>query len=370
MPVSPPVIASPPAVPQSGSPRPSAYAEASASEPGSGAAFTPAEPVPGEAGPLLTRAARASRFFTGAGLLVFLFTALAAYEAFLLFTLLWPTDAVWLGGFVRDFQLWCYRADSRTGGMSWTAISVMLLEPLFIVAVAIVLWRRTVATLRHVATWRAHASSAVAAATAIAASIAGLVAYARVDAARAEALPPFPGEAIRVALPLPDVPLVDQKGATFRFGDLRGQVVLVTGVYAACSTACPAIFEEVHQLLGEFTPAERASLRVVALSLNPEYETRELMDGVATARGFTHPEFRYVNGETPAAMLDLLSHLQFARVRNPDTGLIDHVNLFLVVDRAGRIAYRFNLDPRHRPWLRAALRSLLHENVPATTPAR
>ena len=45
----------------------------------------------------------------------------------------------------------------------------------------------------------------------------------------AEAVPPFPGERIRVQLAVPDVPLVDQKGAAFRFADLRGQVVLVTG---------------------------------------------------------------------------------------------------------------------------------------------
>ncbi len=310
-----------------------------------------------------TRAARAGRFFTGPGLVVFLFTALTAYEGFLLFTLLWPTDAVWLGGFVRDFQIWCYRADPRTGGMSWTAVSIMLLEPLFVVGVATILWRGTVAQLRHLSTWRAHATAAAIALAAIAASIAGLIVYARIDTARAEALPPFPGQAIRVALPLPAVPLVDQKGATFNFSDLRDQVVLITGVYAACSTACPAIFEEIHQLLSEFTPAERASLRVVALSLNPEYETRELMDGVTTARGFTYPEFRYVNGEKPAAMLELLSQLNFARVRNPETGVIDHVNLFLVVDRAGRIAYRFNLDARHRPWLRESLRSLIQENA-------
>lgn len=319
----------------------------------------------GEVARTATRAARIGRFFTGPGLVVFLFTALAAYEGFLLFTLLWPTDAVWLGGFVRDFQVWCYRADPRTGGMSWTAVSIMLLEPLFVVGVATVLWRDTVSLLRRFSIWRAHTAAAATAVALIAAGIAGLVAYARFDSARAEALPPFPGESIRVALQLPDVPLIDQKGAMFRFSDLRGQVVLVTGVYAACSTACPAIFEEVHQVLEEFSPADRAALRVVALSLNPEYETRELMDGVATARGFTHPEFRYVNGEKPAAMLDLLSQLNFARVRNPETGVIDHVNLFLVVDRAGRIAYRFNLEPRHRPWLRAALRSLLHENAPA-----
>lgn len=315
----------------------------------------------------LSRSARAGRFFTGPGLIVFLFSALGAYEAFLLFTLLWPTDAAWLGGFVRDFQLWCYRPDPRTGGLSWTAVSVMLLEPLFVVGVASLLWRSTVAQLWRLPVWLDHLGSALAAVSAVAIAIAGLVFYARADTARAEALPPFPGERIRIALPLPDVPMVDQKGTEFRFGDLRGDILLITGVYASCASACPAIFEEMHQLLQEFTPAERARLRIVALSLNPEYETAELMDGVATARGFTYPELRYVNGRTPGEMLDLLSRLQFARVRNPETGVIDHVNLFLAVDRDGRIAYRFNLEPRHRSWLRAGLRSLLHENASAPT---
>ncbi len=316
-----------------------------------------------------SRAEAAGRFFTGPGLMVFLAAALAAYEGFLAFTVLWPTDAPWLGEFVRDFQRWCYRPDPRTGGLSWTAVGVMCLEPLFIVGIAALLWRPALRRLRHAATWRRHAGAASAGLLVIAAAVAGIVLYARADAARAAALPPFPGERIRVALALPDATLVDQKGAEFGFADLRGGVVIVTGVYASCATACPEIFEELHRLLGELAPAERAGVRVVALSLNPEYETAELMDAVAAARGFTHPELRYVNGRTPGEMLDLLARLQFARVRDPETGIIDHVNLFLLVDRAGRIAYRFNLDPRHGPWLRAGLRALLAEAPPPAAPA-
>jgi protein SCO1/2 len=301
--------------------------------------------------------------------MVFLAAALGAYESFLLFTVLWPTDAPWLGSFVRDFQLWCYRPDPRTGGLAWTAVGVMLLEPLFIVGIAGLLWRPALRQLGRAATWRRHAGAAATGLLVIAAAVAGLVLYARADAARADALPPFPGERIRLALPLPAATLVDQKGAEFGFADLRGEVVVVTGVYASCATACPEIFGELHRLLGGLAPAERAGVRVVALSLNPEYETAELMDAVAAARGFTHPELRYVNGRTPAEMLDLLGRLQFARVRHPETGIIDHVNLFLLVDRAGRIAYRLNLDPRHRPWLDAGLRALLAEPPPADTPA-
>ncbi len=311
----------------------------------------------------------AGRFLTGPGLLVFLLTALAGYEAFLLVTIFGPTEGGWLGDFVRDFQLWCYRSDPRTGGISWLAVSVMMAEPVFVVGVAALLWRQMFLQLRSPRVWFTHVRAVGAAVALVAGCAGGLVYYARVDAARALILPPFPGERIRVHLALPATPLVDQKGAAFHFADLRGRVVLITGVYAACTTACPEIFLEVKKLLDELPAGERAGLSVVALSLNPEYETAALMDAVAGGRGFTHPEFRYVNGQQPAEMHDLLTRLQFSATRNPSTGVIDHANLFLLVDRANHIAYRFTLDPRHRAWLRTGLRQLLREAHADAPPA-
>ncbi|MCF7687500.1 MAG: SCO family protein [Cephaloticoccus sp.] len=303
----------------------------------------------------------AGRFLTGAGLAVFLLTALVGYEAFLLLTIFGPTEGWWLADFVRDFQLWCFRGDPRTGGISWLAVSVMMFEPAFVVGVAAILWRQKFALLVHPGTWWVHIKAALAAGVLIAGCVGGLIYYARADAVRALILPPFPGERIRVQLALPGTILIDQKGGTFSFADLRGRVVLVTGVYAACTTACPEIFLELKALLDELPVTERAELSVVALSLNPEYETTELMDAVTTARGFSHPELRYVNGRDPAVMHDLLTRLQFSATRNPENGIIDHANLFLLVDRTNHIAYRFTLDPRHRAWMRAALRSLLNE---------
>lgn len=301
------------------------------------------------------------RFLTGPGLLVFLCSALAAYEAFLLFTVFGPTQGGWLGDFVRDFQLWCYRGDPRTGGVSWAAVSVMLLEPIFVVVVAAVLWRQSCVELRRPRVWWRHARAAAAGVAVVAVAVAGLFWYAAAERARAEVLPPFPGDRIRVKLPVPATGLLDQKGNAFQFADLRGQVVLVTGVYASCTTSCPEIFLELKAILGELTPAERTGLRVVALTLNPEYETTALMDAISEARGFVHPEFRYAGAPQPAVQHALLSDLQFAAVRNPVTRQIDHANLLLLLDRNGDIAFRFNLDPRHRAWLRAALRHLLQE---------
>jgi protein SCO1 len=319
---------------------------------------------PDQAAPL-----RGERFFMGAGLPVFLTAALVAYEAFLLLTVFGPTEGGWLGDFVRDFQYWCYQGDPRTGGVSWSAVSIMFLEPVGIVAVAALLWREVCAELRHLRVWRRHVRAALTGFGVVGACVAGLIFYARLDGARAAVLPPFPGESIRVHLTVPDVSLVDQKGTAFRLADLRGSVVLVTGVYASCATACPEIFKEVQAVLRELSPAERADLRVVALSLNPEYETAEIMDGMAQGQGFTYPGFRYVNGQRPAEMHDLLTRLQFSVTRDPQTGILNHANLFLLLDRRGEIAYRFTLDPRHRAWLREGLRALLHETHVLAPPA-
>jgi protein SCO1/2 len=310
--------------------------------------------------PAWTERSAGTRFFAGPGLLVFLATALTGYEAFLLLTIFGPTGEGALGGFVRDFQQWCYQGDVRTGGMSWAAVSIMLIEPVMVVIVAAVLWRDTVAQLRRPSIWFRHRRAAAAGLGLVATAVAGLVAYAQADRA-ADTLPPFPGDRIRVQLAVPDRPLVDQKGAAFRLADLRGQVVLVTGVYAACSTTCPEIFKELRAVLGELPAADRAGLRVVALSLNPEYETAEIMDAMAGAQGLAYPEFRYVNGQQPAEMRDLLTRLQFSVTRDPETGILNHANLFLLIDREGHIAFRFTLDPRHRAWLREGLLHLLRE---------
>src|SRR5690606_10469296 len=145
-----------------------------------------------------------------------------------------------------------------------------------------------------------------------------LYAYGRPDD-RAEAPLPFPGERIRTQLAPPAFQVHDQTGRAFSLADARGRVVLITGIYAMCSSACPEILAEIRSLLAELPPENRARLSVVAFSLNPEYETTGLMTAYAAGHGMTYPGFRYVNGD-PAQMHDLLTRLQFAPTRNPRTG--------------------------------------------------
>lgn len=300
-------------------------------------------------------------FFTGTGLPLFLLSAAVVYEAFLLAIIFAPESTGAWGGFAREFKRWCFRYDARTGGMEWAAVWVMLVEPAFVVLVAAFLWRRALRPLRTLAGWARHGSAAILGVFGATVAIGGLYAYGRPAAIAATELP-FPGERIRTHLAAPAFSFVDQKGQPFSLEQLRGRVVLVTGIYAMCSTACPEILRETKTLVESLAPDVRERISVAALSLNPEADTTELMERVTEAYGFRYPEFRYLNGET-AGMHETLTRLGFARVKNPRTGAIDHANLFLLVDARGEIAYRFTLDARHRGWMREALIALSNEAV-------
>jgi protein SCO1/2 len=301
-------------------------------------------------------------FFTGTGLPLFLLSAAAVYEAFLLAVVFAPESTGAWGGFAREFKQWCFRYDARTGGMEWAAVWVMLVEPAFVVIVATVIWRRGLRSLRHLAGWLRHKHAAGAGVLAATLAMAGLFAYGRPDAGADDPLP-FPGERIRTRIVPPPFRFVDQQGRDFALEQMRGRVVLITGIYARCTATCPEILRETKALIDTLPATLRNHVSVAAISLNPEEDTAEMMGRITEAYGFHYPEFRYLNGE-PAGMHDLLTRLGFARVKSPETGVIDHANLFLLLDVRGEIAYRFTLDSRHRSWLREGLLALAAEAKP------
>ena len=301
------------------------------------------------------------RFMTGAGLPVFVAAATGVYVLFLLAILVAPAGWGFWGAFAEEFKVWCFSYDPRTGGMEWMAVVIMFAEPLFICGVLLGIWRMGAARPGLSggvprAVWPRRAAVAGMLFGALAAG--GIYAIGRPGAE--PPVPPFPGERIRTQLAPPAFALTDHRGEAASDGDLMGAVTLVTGVYATCSTSCPEILLQVRDTLDALPAAVRDRLRVWAFSLSPEYDTTELMGSVAEAYGFTYPQFRYLNGPVEPTKA-VLENWQFSARRDPGTGLVEHANLFILIDAQGRIAYRFNLDRRHEGWLREAIVALAAE---------
>lgn len=315
--------------------------------------MTPLPAAP--AAPVASRSLdRVRLFVTGGGFAVFVIALFVFYEAFVLAMAFVPAGATVLGPFAEEFRVRCFNYDPAAGAMQWGVVGLMTTEPLFLQLLVFFAWRRKVREL----TWGRRVGPVAGAALVAGAMVALCLVQFRAPAQPVGSLP-FPGDRIRTRLPLPDFSLVDQDGHPVSPEALRGRPVLLTTVYSGCTTACPMMLSQVRRVLDGLSPAERATLSVVAISLNPEADTRELREMTARTYSFGAPEFHFLGGDV-AAVNRLLDGLQVVRTRRPD-GSIEHSTIFFCVDREGRIAYRLSAGEKHHAWLMDALRTLLAE---------
>lgn len=171
----------------------------------------------------------------------------------------------------------------------------------------------------------------------------------------------FPAEQLRTAKVPPQFELANQHGEPVSLDALRGKVVMLTAVFATCHTACPTIIAEAKSAVNKLTPEQREDLAIVAITLDPKNDTEAKRKSAAEAHDLQPPLFHYVNGDDPDEVLNLVEQLGWARSVDAETGEIGHSNMFVLVDRSGKIAYTLTLDGGDRDWLGAALGELLAE---------
>lgn len=286
-------------------------------------------------------------------------TTLALYEVALVVMLLLPRGEDGVTAFAEQFRLWCFGMDPATGSMPWGYVVTMLISPLMIGAMLALLWVQPLAHLlrRRPRAWLV--SSVVS--LAIASGALGLLAV--VPGRNESGELPFPAESLRVAIPVHDFELTDHEGRPFRLSEHKGRVVLLTAVYASCGSTCPRIMTGAKEAVAALTPAEREGLTVVGVTLDPEHDTPEVLKAMVLGRQLDSSRFRFVTGE-PGMVEKILDRYEFQRRRDPATGVIEHSNLFLLIDKDQRIAYRLALGDRQLRWLEQGLRTLLVETRP------
>lgn len=295
-----------------------------------------------------------SRFFSGSGFPVFALSLMLGWELMLLGILLTP-GSLDPTGFAEDFRVWCFGFDPATGSFQVSYVAAMLVPPLMLAGFVLGMWWQPVReALRAPARLALPGMCAL---TLVALGAGGMAAVAKPPI---EGELPFPAEGLRTAHKAPGFTLVDQDGQVLSNADLEGSVVVMTGVYAHCVHTCPAVVAQLKAVLAELTEAERELVRVVAVTLDPENDTPEVLAGLAEMHGLETPEWHFLAGE-PDEVNGVLDAMSLARSKDPETGIIDHVNLYLVLDRDGQLAYRFTLGETQQRWLGSALRILVAE---------
>lgn len=299
--------------------------------------------------------ARIEAFFSGWRFPALALSVLGLFTSLVGALVAWPPAPTGFGAMAAQFRVWCLSADPQTGHASTAAVVATLSELVVLMAIVAWLWRRPLATAvrteRRGLAWHGLWGALV---------VAVLTGWlASLDRPLPVSPTGFPAEALRTAVPAPDFTLTDQDGARVTRSATRG-VVLVTGVYATCGLACPRILSQARRAVAALTAEGRESVTVLGLSLDPEHDDAARLTAMARAQQVAAPTFRLLGG-APADVNRALDAFDITRKRNPDTGLIDHANVFILVDRQGLVAYRFGLGEQQERWLTEALRVLVRE---------
>ena len=283
---------------------------------------------------------------------------LVFFEILLVGLLAVPTSDSGFGAFARDFRTWCFNYDPATGTMDWFYVGVMLSQPLGLAAIVGVVWRRQLSGV-----WQRGVGELLLIAG-IALLGVGLVGISFLFVGEPDVTMdgeyPFPAERIRTAIEPPQFELLDHTGEAVSLEELQGKVVVVTAVYATCGASCPIILTELRRVTEQFEEHHH-ELAVLGITLDPERDGPEELTRLADRHRVEAPLYRLLHGD-PDEVNRVLDDFSVSRIPDEERGEIDHANLFIVIDRQGKIAYRIALGDRTEQWLSRALEHLLAED--------
>jgi protein SCO1/2 len=157
----------------------------------------------------------------------------------------------------------------------------------------------------------------------------------------------FQGQTLAPPQPAPSLStLRNYNGESFDLAADRGKAVYVTFLYAHCPDVCPLIASNLHNAYSQMTPAERAKVDIVAVSVDPHGDT------AGTVAAFMHAhqlagEGKYLIGSA-AQLVPVWKAWQVGSekdVSHPE--LVNHSALIYGVSASGRLytIYPANFAP-------------------------
>ena len=137
----------------------------------------------------------------------------------------------------------------------------------------------------------------------------------------------------------PALALIDQSGQPLTLTALQGKVVLLTFTYSACAEVCPLITAALVTLQQRLTAAERHQVFLLSVTAQPDVDTPAVLYAYATRLGADLASWAFVTG-SPEAVQAVWQAFGLT-VKPRAQGGIDHPAWTFLIDREGRVQYRY-----------------------------
>jgi protein SCO1 len=142
-----------------------------------------------------------------------------------------------------------------------------------------------------------------------------------------------------VAKKVPPFSFTDQNGNTITNKDYEGKVYVVEFFFTTCPTICPRMSKNLVQIQNSFDGFK--DFGVASFTINPEYDTPEVLKKYATQYGITNPNWHLLTGNID--VIYKLANQGFNLYTAKDAeveGGFEHSGNFALIDKNGFIRSR------------------------------
>jgi cytochrome oxidase Cu insertion factor (SCO1/SenC/PrrC family) len=146
---------------------------------------------------------------------------------------------------------------------------------------------------------------------------------------------------VAIGSAVPEVELEDADGRPFRLAEHRGTALVVTFFESRSPDPglCPEILQRLVELHATMRPELLAAVKLLAVSVDPVFDTAEVLRAHATGIGATGDRWLFLRGD-PEAVARFAGGFGVVMWRRAD-GSVGHTLNTLLIDPDGRLADQF-----------------------------
>lgn len=154
-----------------------------------------------------------------------------------------------------------------------------------------------------------------------------------------------------------ELKLTDQSSRAQKIDLYRGQATLITMFYGSCPMACPLLIDTLRAVESALTPQERARVRVLMVSVDPERDTPQALAALAEQRRIDLQRWTLARADAnDVRMLAAALNIQYRRLPNAE---YNHTSVITLLTPDGRIVKQSSTLGRADPEFVAAVRAAL-----------
>jgi protein SCO1/2 len=132
---------------------------------------------------------------------------------------------------------------------------------------------------------------------------------------------------------------INQNGEIISNEDYIGKVYLVEFFFSTCPTICPKMTKNLVDIQNTFP--QRSDFGIASFTINPDYDTQEVLKSYAVNSGVTNTNWNFMTGnkESIYNLANTGFNLYAAKVDGADGGF-EHSGNFALIDKEGYIRSR------------------------------